>query len=200
MLVTQLCLTLCDPSVCSPSGSSVCGILQARILEWVAISFSRGSTDPGIEPGSPSLQAEFLLSETLGKSLLICIKCIFICCCCLVIKLCLTMCPCELQHAWLPCPSLSPGVCPDSYPLSWWCNPSITSSVILFSSCLQSFPASGSFPISWLFASGGKVLELLLQHQSFQRIFSVNFLADLLAVQGTVYFHKLSQIISLCGI
>ena len=46
MLVTQLCLTLCDPTDCSPQGSSVHGILQARILEWVACSFSRGSSRP----------------------------------------------------------------------------------------------------------------------------------------------------------
>ena len=45
----QLCPTLCDPEDCSPSGSSVHGILQAGILEWVAVPFSRGSSDPGIE-------------------------------------------------------------------------------------------------------------------------------------------------------
>ena len=46
MLAAQLCLTLCDPMDCGPSGSSVHGILQARMLEWVAISFSRGSSLP----------------------------------------------------------------------------------------------------------------------------------------------------------
>ena len=49
------------------SGSSVHGIFQARVLEWVAISFSRGSPDPGIEPGSPTMQADTLLSEPLRK-------------------------------------------------------------------------------------------------------------------------------------
>ena len=58
-----------------------------------------------------------------------------------------------LQHARLPSPSLSPGVCSDSCPLSRWCHPTISSSVILFSSCLPSFPASGSFPVSQFFAS-----------------------------------------------
>ena len=53
VLVAQLCLTLYNPMDCSLSGSSVHGILQARILEWVAISSSRGSFDPGIEPASP---------------------------------------------------------------------------------------------------------------------------------------------------
>ena len=63
--------------------------------------------------------------------------------------------PHEQQHTRLPCPSLSPRVCSNSCPLSWWCHPTISSSVITFSSCPQSFPTSGSFPMSWLFASGG---------------------------------------------
>ena len=53
--------------------------------------------------------------------------------------------PHGLQHARLPCPSLSPGVCSNSYPLSQWCHPTILSSVTLFSFCLQSFPALRSF-------------------------------------------------------
>ena len=61
--VAQSCLTLCDPMDCSLPGSSLHGILQAKILEWVAISFSRGSSQPRIEPGSPTLQADALTSE-----------------------------------------------------------------------------------------------------------------------------------------
>ena len=61
-----------------------------------------------------------------------------------------------LQHTRLPSPSPSPGVCSNLCPLSQWCRPTISSSVIPFSSCLQSFPASGSFPVSQLFASGGQ--------------------------------------------
>ena len=64
--------------------------------------------------------------------------------------------PHGLQHTRLPCPLLSPGVCSNSCPLSQWCHPTISSSVTPFSSCPQSFPASESFPISWLFASGGQ--------------------------------------------
>ena len=56
----------------------------------------------------------------------------------------------------LPCPSPAPGVCSNSCALSWWCHPTISSSVVPFSSCLQSFPASGSFPMSRLFSSSGK--------------------------------------------
>ena len=59
----SLCLTLCDPIDCSLPGSSVHGALQARILEWVAMTFSRGSSDPGIQLGSSSLQADSLPSE-----------------------------------------------------------------------------------------------------------------------------------------
>ena len=60
------------------------------------------------------------------------------------------------QHTRLPCPSLSPGVCSNSGLSSRWCHPTISSSVIPFSSCLQSFPASGFFPMSRFFASGGQ--------------------------------------------
>ena len=61
-----------------------------------------------------------------------------------------------LPHARPPCPSLTPGVDPNSCPLSRWCHPTISSSVVPFSSFLQSFPASGSFQRSQLFASGGQ--------------------------------------------
>ena len=64
--------------------------------------------------------------------------------------------PHALKHARLPCPSLSPRVCSGSHPLIRWCHPTIPSSVIPFSSCPQSFPASGSFPMSWIFSSGGQ--------------------------------------------
>ena len=67
--------------------------------------------------------------------------------------------PHGLPHARLPCPSPSPGVFSNSYSLSWWCHPTISSSVVSFSSCLQSFPGSGSFPVSWLFASGGQSIR-----------------------------------------
>ena len=65
--------------------------------------------------------------------------------------------PHELQHTRPPCPSPTPRVYPNSCPLSRWCHSTISlSSVILFSSCPQSFPASGSFPMSQLFTSGGQ--------------------------------------------
>ena len=64
--------------------------------------------------------------------------------------------PHELQHTRTPCPSTTPRVYPNSCPLSRWCYPTILSSVIPFSSCLQSFPASGSFQMSQLFVSSGQ--------------------------------------------
>ena len=64
--------------------------------------------------------------------------------------------PHGLQYAQPTCPSLSSGVCSDSYPLSWWCYPTISFSVVPFSFYPQSFPASGVFPLSQLFTSGGQ--------------------------------------------
>ena len=62
----------------------------------------------------------------------------------------------ESQHARPPCPSPTPSFYPTPCPLSWWCHLAISSSVVPFSSCSQSFPASGSFPMSQFFASGGQ--------------------------------------------
>ena len=75
----------------------------------------------------------------------------------------------ESQHARPPCPSPTPGVHWDSCPSSRWCHPAISSSVIPFSSCPQSLPASESFPMSQLFPWGGQSTGVQLQHQSFQR-------------------------------
>ena len=131
---------------CSLPGSSVCGILQARILKWVAISFSRGSSPPRdrtqvscIVGRCFTIASSFLISSVqfshsvMSDSLW----------------------PHEPQHARLPCPSPTPGVYPNLCALSWWCHPTISSSVIPFSSYPQSFPASGSFPMSQLFADSG---------------------------------------------
>ena len=84
--------------------------------------------------------------------------------------------PHGLHHTRLPHPSLHSRVCSISCPLSWWCHSTVSSSVACFCSCPQSFPASGSFPMSRLFTLVTKVLEL--QHQSLQWIFRVDFLLD----------------------
>ena len=86
--------------------------------------------------------------------------------------------PHGLQHARPSCPSPNPRVYPNSCPLSQWCHPTILSSVIPFSSCLQSFPASGLF--KWVSSSNevAKVLEFQLQHQSFQWTLRTDLLQD----------------------
>ena len=67
--------------------------------------------------------------------------------------------PLGLQHTRIPCPSPTPRTCSDSWSWSRWCHPTISSSVVPFSSWLQSFPASGSFQMSQFFASGGQSIE-----------------------------------------
>ena len=88
--------------------------------------------------------------------------------------------PHGLQHARLSCPSPTPGAyskhvhCVSD---GWMNHATISSSVITYSSCLQTFPAWRSFPMSWFFESGGQTIELQLQHQSFQLIFRTDFLS-----------------------
>ena len=146
---------------CSLLGFSDNGILQARILEWVVILFSRGSSwvrdqtwiscianrfftiwatreahmKAGLkcQPGYQFSSVQFSRS-VMSDSLL----------------------PHESQHARPPCPSPTPRVYSNSCPSSRWCHPTISSSVVPFSSCPQSLPASGSFPRSQLFTRDGQ--------------------------------------------
>ena len=91
--------------------------------------------------------------------------------------------PHESQHARPPCPSPTPGVYPNSCPLSRWCHPTISSSVVPFSSCLQSFPTSGSFQMSQFSSSGGQSIGVS-EHPGLIS-FRMDCL-DLVAVQGTL--------------
>ena len=99
--------------------------------------------------------------------------------------------PHGLQHIRLPCPSLSPRACSYSCPLSWWCHPTISSSVVPFFSHLQSFPASGCFQMSPFFTSGGQSIGSFSfsispsKEHSGLLSFRMDWL-DLLAVQGTL--------------
>ena len=93
--------------------------------------------------------------------------------------------PQELQHAGPPCPSPTPGVYSNSCPLSRWCHPSISPSVVPFSSCFQSFLASGSFQRSQFLASGGQSIGVSASNEHSGLIFRMDWL-DLLAVQGTL--------------
>ena len=97
--------------------------------------------------------------------------------------------PHGLQHARLPCPAPSPGVCSKSCPLSRWWHTTTSSSVVPFSSCPPSFPASGSFPMSQLFSSGGESIGVLAFSPSNEYTGLTSFRIDwfdLLAVQGTL--------------
>ena len=193
--VAQSCPTLCDPIDSSPPGSPIPGILQARTLEWVAISFSNAwkwkvkvklfncvwlFTTPwtaayqappsrgfsrqeywsGVPLPSPIIVAIHLKTNKPKESYVIVSN--------IGILDWMTMKydfffssvqfnrsvvsdslrPHGLQHARLPCPLPTPKACSNSCPLSQWCHPIISSSVDPFSSCLQSFPPSGSFPTS----------------------------------------------------
>ena len=98
--------------------------------------------------------------------------------------------PHGLQHARPPCPSPTPGAYSNSCPLSRWCHPTISSSVIPFSCHLQSFPASGSFQMSWFFTSGGQSIGVCFSISTSSEhsgliSFRLDWL-DLLAVQGTL--------------
>ena len=154
----QSCPTLCDSIDCSPPGSSVHGTLQARILKWVAMPliaygewcqihdlwsrrFNFSTRDQAwllksfyIADYSVQFSSVQFSRSVMSDSLW----------------------PHELQHARPPCPSPTHGVHPNSCPSRRWCHSAISSSVVPFSSCPQSLPASESFPMSQLFASGGQ--------------------------------------------
>ena len=129
------------------------GILQARKLEWVAFPFSKESSQPRDWTQVSHIAGRFCISWATRKDLQV----LSVQFSCSVVSDSLQ--PHGLQHARLPCPSPTAGVYPNSCPLSQWCHPTISSSVIPFSSCLQSFPTSGSFPMSPFFASGGQSIE-----------------------------------------
>ena len=100
---------------------------------------------------------------------------------------CNSLWPHGLQHARPPCPSPTPRVYSNSWPLSQWCHPTVSSSVMPFSSCLQSFSASGSFPMSQLFASGGQSIGVSVPSSEHSGLISFRMdWLDLLVVQGTL--------------
>ena len=146
----------CDPMDFSLPGSSVHRIFQARVLEWVVISYSKGSSWPRnwthiscigrwilyhwatweaqLRPSAAQFSCHSAVSDSLW--------------------------PRESQHTRPPCLSPTPGVHSVSRPSSRWCHPAISSSVVPFSSCAQSLPASESFPVSQLFAWGGQSIRV----------------------------------------
>ena len=144
-MLSQSCPILCDPVDCSPPGSSVHGIILARILELVTISFSRGSSLPRdhthISCSSCIVRQILYHWATLDQNNCTSIRFSS------VTQSCQTLRPRELQHTRPPCPSPTPRVYSNSCAVSQWCHPTISSSVIPFSH-LQSFPGSGSFQMS----------------------------------------------------
>ena len=140
--VAQSYPTLSDPMDCSPPGSSVHGIFQARVLEWGAIAFSINFNKQMQIYGTINRCFCSFLSQWFSSvQLLSCVQLFAI--------------------PWtgacqLPCPSPAPEVYSNSCPLSRWCHPTISSSVVSFSSRLRSFPSSESFQMSQFLASGGK--------------------------------------------
>ena len=168
---------------CSPPGSSVHGILKARILEWLPFPSPGDLPNPRIEPWSPHCRQILYWQSHKGSPNLLSVQFS-----CSVVSNSLW--PRGLQHFRLPSSSPTPGACLNSCPSSRWCHPTISSSVVPFSFCLQSFPASGSFPMSQFFTSGGQSIwasasasVLPKNIQDFRISFSIDWF-DLLAVQG----------------
>ena len=154
-LVTKLCPTLCDPMDCTTPGLPVPtfhGLPKFMMIVLVMSSNRLILCHPLLpsDPGSGSLPVSQLFasgSQIIGASASVQFSRT-------VVSDSLR--PHGLQHARPPCPSPTPRVYSNACPLSQWCHPAISSSVIPFSSCLQSFPASGSFPMSLFFTSGGQ--------------------------------------------
>ena len=107
-----------------------------------------------------------------------------------VAQLCPTLWPHGLQHAGLPCPLPTPRVYSNSCPLSWWCHPAISSSIVSFSSCLQSFPASGSFPRSQFFVSSGQSIGTVFNEYC-GTVFNVNVVSKSMPILNLVYIAEL---------
>ena len=128
---------------CSLPGSSIHGIFQARILEWVAISFCRGSSWPRDWTQVSCIAGRLFTSWTIIQFSSVQFS---------LSVVSDSLRTHESQQARPPCPSPTPRVYSNSCPSNRWCHPAISSSVVPFSSCPQSLPASGSFPVSQLFA------------------------------------------------
>ena len=146
---------------CSPSQVwlsvtpwTVHGILQARILEWVAFPSPGDLPNPGIKPRYPSLEADYLQVELSGKPFCGVLSYKFSSVQVIHSVVSNSLRPHELQHARPPLSITNSWSSRKPCSLSWWCHPNI--SVFPFSSCPQSFPVSGSFPVSQLFTWGGQ--------------------------------------------
>ena len=145
---------------CKPSLSDFKSIILFEYSCWSGLPFPSlgGLPNSGMEPTSPALAGGVLTAEPCSP----CSEGVEI----LSLQFSRSVTSDSLwlhglQHDRPPCPSPTPRVYSNSCPLSWWCHSAIWSSVIPFSSYLQSFPVSGSFPMSQLFATGGQSIEVL---------------------------------------
>ena len=140
----------CNSLDCSPPDSSLHGISRQEYWSGLPFPSPKDLPSPVFKLRSPALQVDSLPTELPGKPiyLLLCSHWI----------MSNSLWSHGLQYTRIPCPSLSSGVCSNSCPLSQWCYSTISSSVTPFSSCPQSFPASESFPMSWLITSGGQII------------------------------------------
>ena len=154
----SVCLTLFKPLDYSLWSSSVHRNLKARIMEWVAMSSSRGSSQPRDGTWVSCIAGRFFtiwVTTEAPQSQFSSVQFI-----CSVVSDSLR--PHESQHTRPPCPSPTPGVHPDSHPSSHWCHPAISSSVVLFSSCPQSFQHQSLFQWVNSLHELAKVLEFQL--------------------------------------
>ena len=156
-LVAKSCLTLCDPLDHSPPGSSVQGILQARILEWEAISYSRGSSLPRDRNCISCIgSVQFSSAQILN---------------CSVVSDCDPM---DCSMPGLPVHHQLPQLTQTQFSSQWY-HSTVSSSVSSFSSGLQSVPVSGSFQMSQFFTSGGQRIAVSAS-ASVLPIFRIDFL------------------------
>ena len=144
----QSCPTVCNPMNCSQTGSSVHGDSPGRNTEVGCHNLLQGIPNTEMESASLmsfALKDEFFTTSATWKAPKWSLSCSV---------MSDSLQPHESQHARPSCPSPTPGVDPNSCPSSQWCHPAISSSVVPFSSCPQSLPASGSFLMSQLFTWG----------------------------------------------
>ena len=166
VLVAKLCLTLGDPMDCSPSGSSVHGIFQAGILEWVAIPFSSGSSWPRDWTPISYIAGKFFTPWATRETKLLCIRFSSVRFSRSVVSDSLW--PHELQYARPPCASPTPRAHSNSCPLSRWCHPAISSSVVPTPPAPNPSQHQGLFRWVNSLHQVANVLEFHLQHPSFQ--------------------------------
>ena len=150
----QLCPTLWDPWTVAHQAPLSKGFSRQENWSGMPCLLQGYHPNRGTEPKSPALQADSLPLSHQGSP---CRSISSVQFSCSVMSDSLR--PHEWQHARPPCPSPAPRVYPNSCPSSWWCHSVISSSVVPFSSCPQSLPASGSFPMSQRFAWGGQSIS-----------------------------------------